>query len=116
MAAVTGEQVLVFLGLGGPSAHSTAQAEGPNEVILTQAETHCRIVTELARAYTRGRGFDGPDPNDEVAAVIVMAVARLMANPEQIKTDVGTVSFGGGFYGWNLAELKVLNRYRVRAQ
>ncbi len=43
------------------------------------------------------------------------ATARLLANPEQIATGVGSVQIHGGFKGFNLAELAVLNRYRKRA-
>lgn len=31
----------------------------------------------MAKAYTRGRGFTGNEPNDEIAAVITTASARL---------------------------------------
>lgn len=68
----------------------------------------------MVRAYTRGGGFT-PDPNPELEAVIVTATARLLANPEQIATGVGSVQIHGGFKGFNLAELAVLNRYRKRA-
>lgn len=71
----------------------------------------------MARAYTRGRCFDASGTLlDDVAAVITTATARLLAKPEQIPTDVGGVSIKGGFVGWTLAELFVLNRYRARAQ
>lgn len=78
------------------------------------------IVSALAKGYTRGRGFDGLTPNQDIAAAIVTASARLAANPTQLATDQATgpfsQSFRGGFQGWTLAELAVLNRYRVRAQ
>lgn len=105
MAAVTGQQVADFLGLG----------ESDSEVIA-QAQDHAAIITALARSYTRGRGFAGADPAEDIAAVIVTATARLLANPEQIASDFGSVSMRGGWNGWNLAEQIVLNRYRVRAQ
>jgi len=50
-----------------------------------------------------------------VAAVIITATARLLANPEQLDSTVGGVRTGGGFAGWSLAESFVLNRYRRRA-
>lgn len=103
--AVTGQQVVDFLGLGDNNSEA-----------LAQAGDHAAIVTALARSYTRGRGFVGADPAEDIAAVIVTASARLMANPEQLASDVGNVSMRGGWSGWNLAELIVLNRYRVRAQ
>ena len=42
------------------------------------------IITTMAKAYTRGNGFDGNEPNDEVAAVIATASARLASNTKQI--------------------------------
>ena len=78
------------------------------------------IVTTMAKAYTRGRGFTGNEPNDELAAVITTAAARLAANGAQLAVDntAGpfSMSLRGGFTGWTAAELAVLNRYRVRAQ
>ena len=38
------------------------------------------IITTMAKAYTRGRGFDGAEPNEDIAAVITTASARLAAN------------------------------------
>lgn len=79
------------------------------------------LVTTLARAYTRGRGFgDDGEPNDEVAAVITTAAARLAANGSQLSHAVGaggqvTLDVRQGFIGWSAAELATLNRYRTRA-
>ena len=115
--AVTGQQVADFLG------------QGSDTTLIAQAGDHAAIVTALARSYTRGRGFtlaydytsdgefaDVVEPAEDIAAVIVTATARLVANPEQIQTAVGSVQVRGGWQGWNLAEQIVLNRYRVRAQ
>lgn len=78
------------------------------------------IVTVMVRAYTRGNGFDDGLPNDELAAVITTAAARLAANGAQLAADetagIFSRSLRGGFTGWSLAEQFVLNRYRVRAQ
>ncbi|PND58129.1 hypothetical protein CRM90_09080 [Mycobacterium sp. ENV421] len=104
MAAVTGQDVADFLGAGDDST------------LVTLAGEHVAIMTALARSYTRGRGFAGTDPADDIAAVITTATARLVANPEQLSSDIGAVSLRGGWQGWNLAEQIVLNRYRVRAQ
>lgn len=101
---VTGQEVAAFLGLGDDAA------------LVAQAGQHAAIVTAMVRSYTRGRGFVGAVPTEDVAAVIVTATARLLANPEQIQTEYGTVSTRGGFQGFNIAEQIVLNRYRVRAQ
>ncbi|MEL4358393.1 MULTISPECIES: hypothetical protein [unclassified Luteococcus] len=102
----TAADVAAFLGRG----------DDPETVAL--AGQVLPIVTAMARAYTRDRGFVGPEPTEDVAAVLVTATARLMANPEQIrKTEtVGPFSHqvDTGFTGWTLAELFVLNRYRVR--
>lgn len=80
-------------------------------------------VTQLANAYTRGVGFSTTDgqliPNADIAAVILTASARLVANPRQLAIDetVGpdSASFHGGWTGWTVPELYALNRYRVTA-
>jgi hypothetical protein len=73
----------------------------------------------MARAYTRGRGFDDDGPNEEVAAVITTASARFVGNPKQVSIALTTGPFSmdvrSFFNGWTLAELFVLNRYRRRA-
>lgn len=101
------------------------------------AEEAVTMVTAMAKSYTRGVGFttkasDALDwtlpvtlgetttaPNEEIAAVILTASARLLANPSQLggSTTVGpfSSSFSGGFTGWTLVEQFVLNRYRKRA-
>ncbi len=88
------------------------------------AATVVALVTTLARSYTRGNGFtpDGEgveQPNDEIAAVITTASVRLAANSSQLpnaftKAEL-TLDTRSGFAGWSVAELAVLNRYRVRA-
>src|SRR5690625_2829138 len=104
MSDVTGQQVAQFLG----------QSDVPSVVAL--AEEHAEIITAMVRAYTRGGGFaESGEPNDELEAVIVTATARLVANPEQVPYDAGSISIRGGFHGFNLAETMVLNRYRRRA-
>ena len=77
-------------------------------------------MTTLARAYTRGQGFTGNAPNDEIAAVITTASARLAANGSQIRGSATAGVFvqdlrSARSRGWTLAELAVLNRYRKRA-
>lgn len=103
MATVTGQIVADFLG------------QGDNTELVALAGEHLVIITAMARAYTRDGGFIGADPNDEVAAVITTATARLLANPEQIDYSVGSTRLGRGFQGWSLAETFVLNRYRRRS-
>lgn len=77
-------------------------------------------ITVMARAYTRGNGFDiDGEPCDELAAVIVTAAARLAANGSgtmyRKKVDDVEIEFRSSFQGWTLAEMAVLNRYRVTA-
>lgn len=103
MAAVSGQDVADFLGAGDDTT------------LVARAGEVAAVVTVMCKAYTRDNGFTGNAPNDELAAVITTASARLVANPEQLATDVGSVSIRGGWTGWNLAETFVLNRYRVRA-
>lgn len=81
--------------------------------------TALAVVTTMARAYTRGRGFVGGEPNDDIAAVITTAATRLAGNGDQLarkKVDDIEYEFSlRGSFGWTLAEQVVLNRYRVRA-
>lgn len=84
------------------------------------ADTAIPIITAMAKAYTRGVGFeDWNEPNDEIAAVIATASARLASNSGQAlyRSKVGDVEreYRSAFTGWTLAELAVLNRYRKRA-
>lgn len=93
----------------------------PSARTLALAGSAVPIITAMARAYTRGRGFAGGQPaSDEIAAVITTAAARLAANTAQLSTarttDDRTIDVRTAFTGWTLAELAVLNRYRVRAQ
>jgi len=79
------------------------------------------IITAMAKSYTRGRGFNADgEPNDEIAAVITTASARLAGNPRQGSLSQEMADFTADhrtfFNGWTLAEQFVLNRYRVRAR
>jgi hypothetical protein len=102
------EQVLLFLGR-------------PNDTTLeVSVEQAIPVVTTMVKAYTRGNGFDQyGDLSEELDAVIVTAAARLVTNPGQLAVDQAagpfTQSLRGGFTGWTLAELAVLNRYRRRS-
>ncbi|MGB3697581.1 MAG: hypothetical protein WBA05_09120, partial [Gordonia sp. (in: high G+C Gram-positive bacteria)] len=98
------DRVAEFLGLPG------------DPDVVAMASQQATVITEMARAYTRDAGFNGPDPNSQIAAVIVAATARLVGNPEQIAHGIGDVQYRGGFSGWSLAETTVLNRYRKRAR
>lgn len=93
----------------------------PSARTLALAGSAVPVITVMAKAYTRGRGFAGAQPaSDEIAAVITTAAARLAANTAQLATarttDDRAVDVRGAFTGWSCAELAVLNRYRVRAQ
>ena len=76
-------------------------------------------ITVMAKAYTRGNGFDDGEPNEEIEAVIVTAAARLAANGSgtqwRKKVDDVEVEYRSSFQGWTLAERFVLDRYRVKA-
>ena len=104
---LTGQDVADFLG------------QGDDETVVALAGEQLPIVTAMARAYTRGEGFTGGDPNDDIGAVITTATARLVTNPGQLGHDSTAGPFSesirGGFNGWSLPELFVLNRYRKRA-
>ena len=75
------------------------------------------VVTLLAKVYCRG-GEDW-EPDDEIEAVIVTASARMVTNPGGVDQTVVAGPFSrslsGGFVGWTLAELAVLNRHRKLA-
>ena len=77
------------------------------------------IVTTFAKAYTRGNGFTGNEPNTELAAVITAAAARLASNTRQLRYAQTSGPFvndvRSAFDGWTVAEMYVLNRYRKRA-
>ncbi|MDC8982554.1 hypothetical protein PR370_15810 [Mycobacterium marinum] len=108
MAAVDPNDVTALLDAGVSALHTEASTT-----------TVVELLTMLARSCTRGNGFDGAEPNTEIAAVITLAAARLAANPSQFPNALAreklTIDTRGGFVGWSLAELAVLNRYRVRA-
>lgn len=87
---------------------------GDDPVTVAAARETLPIITAMVRGYTRDRGFDGIEPREDLAAVITTATARMMANPDQLQTTVGEVQLAG-WQGFTLAELFVLNRYRVRA-
>lgn len=95
-------------------ANFLGQGDDPTTVAL--AREVLSVVTALAGGYTRGQGFFGSTPGvADLDAVIITASARLVAHPEQIEQRIGDTYTRGGFTGWTLAELAVLNRYRKRA-
>ncbi len=92
------QDVLAFL---GQPASMTAQAQAVVDVI-----------TAMAEDYTRGRGFVDGQPLPAVAKVIVSASARLLANPEQIEFQTGSVAIRSAFTGWSPLEKTLLNSVR----
>lgn len=104
---VSGQRVAEFVG------------RGDDQAFVALASEHVQIVTAMARGYTRDRGFETGEPAEDLAAVIVTATARLLANPDQVPNDLTAGSFSkrtyAGFTGWSLAETFILDRYRKRA-
>ncbi len=84
--------------------------------LVSLAGEHLPVVTAFVKAYTRENGFFGSCPNEDIAAVIVSATARLVDNPSAAKAFTsGPFSVTPGtFSGWTLPELAVLHRYRRR--
>lgn len=104
---------------GTPAGQAVADylGEGDDADLVALASRHVSMVTALAKSYTRGNGFDGDFPREDVSAVITMATARMVVNPEAVKReDVGGYSVTPTpFVGWSLVETLTLNRYRKRA-
>lgn len=103
----TAKDVAAFLG-----------TENPGEGWTTKVETTIGIVEQMVRSYVRGNGFSElGEPNDALAAVIVTATARLMGNPQGVRTQTSgpfQVTHGQ-FDGFTLAEIGILHQYRRRA-
>lgn len=109
---------------------------GGSGVAVEQVEAALSIVEATVYSYTRGVGFGvgllpGPtvfpsadlsqsaigDPDEALTTVIVSAAARMANNPTAdtyIQVD-GWANRPGGFQGFTLAELMILNTYRKRA-
>jgi hypothetical protein len=95
-------------------------SDTPGGRAIALANAAVPLVTAFAKAYTRGRGFDRQfGPEEEIAAVITTAAARFAGNTAQTvvsqSVDNRSTELRSFFTGWTLAELMVLNRYRVRA-
>ena len=91
----------------------TAVAEEHGTVVL-------QIITTMAKAYTRGRGFaDDGTPVEEIRDVILTAAARLVSNSRglQYSEAVGPESYDyrSAFTGWTVVERICLDRWRIRA-
>lgn len=98
------EQVALFLG------------RADDTVLNASIGQAISIVTLLAKAYVRGGEDWDIDDYPEIEAVIVAAAARLATNPGVVDQDLVAGPFSrslrGGFTGWTVAELAVLNRHR----
>jgi predicted xylose isomerase-like sugar epimerase len=95
-----------------------------DEALAQLAGMHIAQVSALCRSYTRGAGFMmtiendvvSARPNDEIAAVIILATARLVTNPAQVQSEEADgYRTSGSFQGFTLPERAVLDRYRRRA-
>lgn len=80
-----------------------------------QATEHVGVIAEMVSEYTRGRGFVAGVPSGSLQKVIITASARLLANPEQLQYQTGTVTIRGAFDGWSPLETTILSSYRKRA-
>ena len=75
------------------------------------------IVGQLAIEYTRGSGFDASgNPGATASAVIVKAGARLAANTDQTRRNVGNASIRSFFDEWDAVEKKLLDSLRRTAR
>lgn len=79
------------------------------------------IVTSMAKAYTRGNGFDDDEPNADIEAVIVSCGARYVTPSANAQLDISeshgpsSVRVSGAPIAWSVSERFVLDRYRKKA-
>lgn len=92
--------------------------EDDDPAVVALAGQALPLVEASVRAYTRWRGFTAGTPNDDLEAVIIAAAARLAVNPALHRSEtIGDYTANyGGFIGFTLPELSILNRYRERAR
>ena len=85
--------------------------------LMAQAAQAITMATAMCDAYTRGQHLkaDGLTTRPGVDAVVQMAAARMLANPEGLRYSTGVVTFNQAFEGFTLAERIVLDRYRKKA-
>lgn len=86
-----------------------------NTRFAAQAVEHVAVIAEMVADYTRGAGFTAGVPSGSLKKVIVTASARLLANPEQLQFQTGSVAIRGAFEGWSPLEKILLNTYRKTA-
>ena len=85
--------------------------------LMAQALQAVTMAEAMVDAYTRGQHLkaDGITTRPGIDAVVLMASARMLANPEGLRYATGVVTFNEAFAGFTLAERIVLDRYRKRA-
>ncbi|HQV19579.1 hypothetical protein RND64_12330 [Gordonia sp. w5E2] len=85
--------------------------------LMAQAGQAITMASAMCDAYTRGQHVkaDGITTRPGVDAVVQMAAARMLANPEGLRYSTGVVTFNQAFEGFTLAERIVLDRYRRKA-
>ncbi|MDF3283364.1 hypothetical protein [Gordonia sp. N1V] len=85
--------------------------------LMAQAGQAVTMASAMIDAYCRGAHLkaDGHTTRPGIDAVVLMASARMLANPEQLRYATGVVTFNEGFGGFTLAERAVLDRYRKKA-
>lgn len=105
--------------MAAPTYSDLAALLGRN-VTAIQGNAVLQNVTAMVKGYTRGEGFIGGVPNDELRQIILSAACRMISNPRgiEITEAIGpqSASFRGAFTGWTVAETFTLNRYRKRAE
>lgn len=84
--------------------------------LKSQADAVVAVITAMAHDYTRGKGFQNGKPVGAVDQVIILASARLMANPEQLEYTSGSYTVRNAFDGWNALEQKLLDGVRGTAR
>jgi hypothetical protein len=86
---------------------------------LAQLVSVISVVSSMVSSYTRGRGFTDGTPADDLKAVILTATARMLKNPNGIRSEsMGPflVQYDQTVFNWTLSEQAVIDRYRVKAQ
>ena len=85
--------------------------------LMAQAGQAVTMASAMVEAYCRGAHLTAQGTTRPgVDAVVLMASARMLANPEGLRYSTGVVTFNEAFQGFTLAEQMVLNRYRKRAE
>ena len=103
--AVTNTDLVKWLGQDTTDTALMAQATQAITAASAMIDAYCR------GAHLKASGATRPG----VDAVVLMASARMLANPEGLRYSTGVVTFNDAFAGFTLAEQMVLNRYRRRA-